>query len=169
MPPMPSVIPLLATALAFAPPAGAGVSRCLGAAVPVSGLRAAVLDDEAVAALRRFARAHRGDDYRIRYVVFAPYGFDRGTTSNILATRLRGEVIRAHLVGAGLDEDRIRVLQLGEHADYPFPPGTDAVEAAARRRLDLAGRWTTAASVTVESPAGAAPSCPPAALHVPPS
>jgi len=124
MPPMPSALPLLA-ALALAPPADAGMSRCLGVAVPVAGLRAAILDDDAVAALRRFARDHGRDDYRVRYVVFAPYGFDRGTTSNILATRLRGEVVRAHLVAAGLDETRILVLQLGEHADYRFPRGFD--------------------------------------------
>lgn len=159
MPPMPSVLPLLAASLAVAPPADAGVSRCLGVAVPVSGLRAAILADDSVAELRRFARAHGRDDYRTRYVVFAPYGFDRGTTSNIVATRLRGEVIRAHLVGAGLDENRVRVLQLGEHADYPFPTGLEEAERTFRPAPPGSERWALIATVTVESPAGVADGC----------
>jgi hypothetical protein len=132
----------------------------LGTAVPVAGLRSASLDDGAVAALRRFARDHGRDDGRIRYVVFAPYGFDRGMASNIVATRLRGEVVRAHLIGAGLDEGRIRVLQPGEQADYPFPPALDEARAALRRGGGALERWTNIASVTVESPAGPAPGCP---------
>ena len=116
----------------------------------MAGLRAAHLADDAVAELRRFARDHRSDDYRIRYVVFAPYGFDRGTTTNREATQLRGEVVRAHLIAAGLDSDRIRVMRLGEHASYPFPPGTAEMEQAARRRGGRAEAWANAASVTLE-------------------
>ncbi len=128
--------------------------RCIGVVVPVSGLRAAVLDDEAVAALRRFARARLDDDHRARYVVFAPYGYDRGTASNIAATQLRGETVRAHLVAAGLPAERIRIIRLGEQGDYPFPPGLEAAERAVERPGSRAERWTNAASVTVELPPG---------------
>ena len=149
------LVPVLLAALAAAQPPAASPVRCLGVVVPVSGLRAANLDDDAVAALRRFAGAHLADDYRTRYVVFAPYGYDRGTTSNIVATQLRGETVRAHLVGAGLPEERIRVIRLGEQGDYPFPPGLGAIEHAVERRDTPAGRLTSAASVTVELPSGA--------------
>lgn len=132
--------------------------RCLGVVVPVSGLRAALLGDQAVAALRRFARARLADDYRTRYVVFAPYGYDRGIDSNIATTQLRGEIVRAHLVAAGLPEERIRVIRLGEQGSYPFPAGLDAAERAVERPGSLADRWTNAASVTVELPPGA-PAC----------
>jgi hypothetical protein len=55
---------------------------------------------------------------------------------------------------AGLPENRIRVLQLGEHADYAFPRGLDEAERALRSGSGPAERWTTGASVTVELPAG---------------
>ncbi len=155
MPRMLSYTSLLAAALASTQPADGGVSRCLGIAVPMSGLRAAHLDDDSVARLRRFAREHRSDAYRIHYVVFAPYGFDRGTTTNREATQLRGEVVRAHLIAAGLDGDRIRVMRLGEHASYPFPPGMVEAEQAARRRGGRAETRANAASVTLEIPAAA--------------
>ncbi|HTU11429.1 MAG TPA: hypothetical protein VMG08_11090 [Allosphingosinicella sp.] len=133
--------------------------HCIGVVVPISGLRAADLDDEAVADLRRFARAHRGDDYRTNYVVFAPYGYDRGTTSNQAATQLRGDTVRTHLVAAGLPESRIRVLRLGEHADYGFPTELAEIERAIERRPGLSGRWTNAASVTIELPPHAPSRC----------
>ena len=150
-----SVAALFAALSATQAPAAPAPVRCAGVAVPISGLRSAELDDDAVAALRRFARARLADDYRTRYVVFAPYGWDRGTTSNILATQLRGETVRAHLVAAGLPEERIRVLRLGEQADYPFPSAPAGAERAFERRDTPAGRWTSAASVTVELPPGA--------------
>jgi hypothetical protein len=147
------ILALLAALAAQAPPAAP--VRCLGVVVPVSGLRTAELDDEAVASLRRFARALRGVDYRIRYVVFAPYGFDRGTTSNIHTTQLRGETVRAHLVAAGLFEEHIRIVRLGEQGSYPFPPAVAEAERMMRSPSSPEHRWTTAASVTLELPPGA--------------
>jgi hypothetical protein len=142
----------LASVLAATQPTGSNVRNCLGISVPVSGHDTALLDDAAVAALRRFAAGAPVGDYRIRFVVFAPYGFNRGTTVNRQVTRLRGEVIRAHLIAAGLPGDRIRVMQLGEHAHYPFPPTVEAAEAADRRGGGPEGPWGTAGLVIVELP-----------------
>lgn len=125
---------------------------CFGTAVPISGLRAAELADDAADELRRFARRPAVQDRRLRFAIFAPYGFDRGITSNVAATRLRGETVRAHLVAAGIDESRIRVIQLGEQGGYPFPPRLADAERAAPLWSTPRDRWTTFASVTVELP-----------------
>jgi hypothetical protein len=149
---------VLAAVLLAAQPAAPDTIRCLGLVVPISGLSStAHLDDEAVAALRRFAAAHAEDDPRIRYVVFAPYGFDRGTTSNIDATQRRGEAVRAHLVAGGLAESRIRVIRLGEQMGYPFPLGLDEAERGVERAA--AEPWASAASITVELTPGAGNDC----------
>jgi hypothetical protein len=146
---------LLAAAAGAAMQPAAPVATCIGTRVLVTN--DADLDDAAVAELRRFARAEPLRDYRRRITVFAPFGLFRGTTQNRDRTALRGEVIRAHLIAAGLPPDRIRVIGLGEHATYPFPP--EMRELDRRTPASAAERDARAGFVIVESPAAAPLDC----------
>ena len=149
---MAPALAFLAATLALAQQTEGRVTTCFGTSVAVHGLDTAMLDDAAVAELRRFARSQALTDYRLRLVVFAHYGFNRGTTVNQQVTTERGEVIRAHLIAEGLQGDRIRVLRLGEHANYPFP--TAAIEAQTAIMRREGERWTRAGLIIIEAPAG---------------